>query len=813
MRARTTAGLATTFLLLASLHPLPVAAQLTTAWHAAATVWAGEPGSLSAVTSGHGRFVAVGARDDSSGVVVTSPDGQTWQEVSGAATAPLSTVASGPSGFLALGRDGAAATSPDGWSWTPGHIAALEGCTPHGLVWTGSTYVAVGAASSADPFNPFHGCSAVSQDGQSWQTTQLEPELEDVVSTDAGLVALGGQLGYHDVTAAVLTSPDGLTWTATARPALGSATLASLAWSGGQLAAVGELGDYTGRYGAASAASPDARTWRSRTLLTTEDRAPFAAVVWAGHCFLGYGNGVFSSLDGLHWAAEATEVDGQPLPACGKLAVSGSRVAAIGRAAAGGAWTATLVPPQRLEAADQQELVVPTAAHASGLHGSLWTTDLVLVNHGSERANATLYLLPAAGPSPAAAFLRASVPPAGMVDLGDVVGTGFLAQGAAGAVVIVTDRPLAVSSRTSSSGSTGSFGQHVGAVAADSGLGQGQEGRLIQLTRSSLFRTNLGLVSLAGVPTDVEVELRSSDGEPLGSRVYALRPYGFFQETDIFAKLGVMEAQDAYAVVRPTSPGARVLAYASVIDNRSNDPELVVPLPIAAGEPLYLPAAAHSSGYNGTVWRTDLELHNPGEEPATVSVEALPAGRDNTTTTSRTYTLGPGTCRRLPDVLAQTFGAQGVAALRVTAVTGRVAAIARTYDETAAGTLGQSIAGVPAAAGLPPEDGFVVVGLSQSGDPSRGFRTNVGFLNLDSAPLEVEVSFWNDDTRTSSEVRVVEVPPLGTIQLSQPVLQEFQGGLPAGWAVVRPRRSGARLLAYASVIDNRSGDPIYIPGQ
>ena len=66
---------------------------------------------------------------------------------------------------------------------------------------------------------------------------------------------------------------------------------------------------------------------------------------------------------------------------------------------------------------------------------------------------------------------------------------------------------------------------------------------------------------------------------------------------------------------------------------------------------LFIPASAHVSGALGTNWRTDLEIFNPGQAQASVTVALLKAGTSNTNPQTKTYSLDPGESIRFEDAL------------------------------------------------------------------------------------------------------------------------------------------------------------------
>ena len=98
------------------------------------------------------------------------------------------------------------------------------------------------------------------------------------------------------------------------------------------------------------------------------------------------------------------------------------------------------------------------------------------------------------------------------------------------------------------------------------------------------------------------------------------------------------------------------------------------------GSVLFIPASAHVTGALGTNWRTDLELFNPGQAQATVTVSLLRAQQSNSNPSQQTYTLDPGESVRHEDVLTSVFGFDGSAAIMITNDSGMVAVTSRTYN-------------------------------------------------------------------------------------------------------------------------------------
>jgi hypothetical protein len=226
----------------------------------------------------------------------------------------------------------------------------------------------------------------------------------------------------------------------------------------------------------------------------------------------------------------------------------------------GGAWAA----------------LVPAAAHAPGDKGSLWRTDLAVVNPGPSGASLTLTFVPVDGPPVAKA---ATLGAGGTREWGDVLvslfGVAFAAS-ASGAIGISSDVSLCVASRTFNQGAGGTFGGFLPAVTASEALGPGRVGVLPQLARNGLFRTNVGVANLGASTLAARIRLYSESGAAAGTPIdVSVPPGGLNQVVDPFGVAGAGDRDVAYATVEVLTPGGLAFAYASVIDNRTGDPTIV----------------------------------------------------------------------------------------------------------------------------------------------------------------------------------------------------------------------------------------------
>jgi hypothetical protein len=245
----------------------------------AGTTWTlrnlGNP--LYAVTYGNGLFVAVG-RD---GAILTSPDGVNWTARTSGTSNWLEGVAYGNGLFVAVGQGGTILTSPDGVSWTrqtSGTSNRLEG-----VAYGNGTFVVTGD----------DGTILTSPDGVSWtrQTSGTGYNLNGVAYVNGLFVAVG-------TGGTILTSPDGVNWTR--RTSVTSDTLWDVTYGNGTFVAVGGSPG-----GNTILTSPDGVSWTRQTSVTSDT---LWDVTYGNGLFVAVGTGgtILTSPDGVNWTVQAS---------------------------------------------------------------------------------------------------------------------------------------------------------------------------------------------------------------------------------------------------------------------------------------------------------------------------------------------------------------------------------------------------------------------------------------------------------------------------------------------------------------------------
>jgi len=212
---------------------------------------------------------------------------------------------------------------------------------------------------------------------------------------------------------------------------------------------------------------------------------------------------------------------------------------------------------------------VPAASHAPGKNNSQWRTDLGLLNVGSTAANFQLKMLTGGSIATSTSY----VPAGAQSILVDVVAQ--LGASGSGALEVLSDQPLMVTSRTYNQAAAGTFGQDYAVATSDKGLASGQAGWIPHLVENAAYRSNIGLTNTGASPAAVTVDLYSGAGAKVGSYPVSLNPGEFKQETQPFRNKAGQTAMDrGYAKVTVTA-GAGVIATASLIDNATNDPTTI----------------------------------------------------------------------------------------------------------------------------------------------------------------------------------------------------------------------------------------------
>ncbi len=216
---------------------------------------------------------------------------------------------------------------------------------------------------------------------------------------------------------------------------------------------------------------------------------------------------------------------------------------------------------------------IPSASRAAGTGGSAWRTDLGVLNTNGARSDLELVYYGSGGPLTGTAFVAGASQSILADVVGQVSGTG------SGALEVRSALPVKVSSRTYNLNTAGApcypnatLGQNLDALTVQQGLAAGESAFLTQLVENTAFRTNISVSNMSAAAATAKVELFDGSGAKLAEYTVSLNAGQFKQEARPFnKKAGQTNMSRGYAKVTVTA-GTGVVAYASVIDNITQDP-------------------------------------------------------------------------------------------------------------------------------------------------------------------------------------------------------------------------------------------------
>jgi len=224
---------------------------------------------------------------------------------------------------------------------------------------------------------------------------------------------------------------------------------------------------------------------------------------------------------------------------------------------------------------------------------------------------------------------------------------------------------------------------------------------------------------------------------------------------------------------------------------------------------LAIPAAAHTPGAASTYWLSDVDLYNSGTSDAGVRVFLFKANQSNLSPQSTVVTVPAGQSLQLLDVLGTTFSATNAGLGFFT--TGSVAVNSRFFNTASAcgGTFGMYIPAQAPSQTLPSGSVGMFHFLRYSTNGATGFRTNIGFLNGSGFDVEVEIKLLNDNGQQIGNPLRYTLKPFEHYQYTKIHEWVSSGNVTNGAAEVRVLTANGEVFAYAMVIDNVSGDPVF----
>jgi uncharacterized repeat protein (TIGR01451 family) len=493
----------------------------------------------------------------------------------------------------------------------------------------------------------------------------------------------------------------------------------------------------------------------------------------------------------------------------------------------------TPVTPTTNSALPAGALIIPSVGHLDGID-SHWQSDIRVTNAGNSRQSYSLTFTPD-DPAKGTKTTQITIDAGGTTALDDIVrnwyGIGQLGESANGVLEIhpassgtlhpaqaTPNQSLVTvaSSRTYNVTNNGTLGQYVPAIPFTNFIGKAAPNALAQVlslqqvAQSAAFRTNFGLVEAAGKPASVVMSVFDTTGTKLKDIPIDIAAFQQIQLNQMLATNGITNLTDGRVEVKVANGDGKVTAYASVVDNGTNDPLLVsgYALGAALSNRFLLPGVAALN--NGIAnWRTDMRIFNPSAGAQNATLTFYPLGNPGAAIV-KTASIASGQITVLDDVVQSLFGQSnaGGSVLVSTPQDSSLVVTGRTYDKTSKGTFGQFIPAVT------PADALGLGGrplqILQVEDSPR-YRTNVGIAEVTGKPVTVEVSVVVPDSRVTPTLRL---DLAANEYRQQAFIQEMGlGNVYNARISVKVVGGEGKITAYGSVIDTFTEDPTYVPAQ
>jgi PKD repeat protein len=440
--------------------------------------------------------------------------------------------------------------------------------------------------------------------------------------------------------------------------------------------------------------------------------------------------------------------------------------------------------------------LVSVAAQTGGANGTSWRTELSLFNAGAQGASISLLFLPTGGGSVLSNSLFLS--PKQSVTYANALRDVFGIKSGAGAVTIQaasagTVANLRITSRTFTTGSSGTYGQAVPEV------GPSDLTRTLYITgieQTSAYRTNVGLVNRAESPVSIAIGLFNAAGSNVATRTLTL-PANSFQQQPLNGWFPSVDGETHQRLTMRVIAGsdAAISGYASVVDNITQDPIYIQAVPAPSGGSMTIPVIGRSPGAFGTFWRSDVTFFNPADSRMVLTLRY--AG------TAKTLAIDSGDTEVLEDVVAEWGQLSGSGALQISWNSGSGPVVtSRTYTTVAGGgTYGQSIDPVSTFASQ-----SFVPGLRND----ASYRSNVGFVNGGDAPETFTVKLLS---QSGTELGRTTITLAAKTQVQHAAESLFSNVPSTPFTLQIEGTANAKLFAYGSMVDNASGDPVFFAGK
>ena len=246
---------------------------------------------------------------------------------------------------------------------------------------------------------------------------------------------------------------------------------------------------------------------------------------------------------------------------------------------------------------------------------------------------------------------------------------------------------------------------------------------------------------------------------------------------------------------------------------------------------LIIPSVGHLDGINSQ-WRSDVRITNTAPQKINYLLRFTPAGGDTNSVKQTQVSIAANDTMALDDIVKNWYGvgalgdaANGVLEVRPLNTNGKgiplpddvnvsfaTVASSRTFNQSAGGTLGQYIPAIPFANFIGKVTGDARAGILslQQIAQSPAYRTNLGIVEAAGKSASVLVSVFDAAGKNLLDI------PLDLKAGEQQQLNSFLAAknitLTDGRVEVKVTGGDGKVTAYASVVDNKTTDPLLVSG-
>jgi subtilisin-like proprotein convertase family protein len=460
--------------------------------------------------------------------------------------------------------------------------------------------------------------------------------------------------------------------------------------------------------------------------------------------------------------------------------------------------------------------VLPILAHNQG--SKFFQSNLRVFNPSPTPRDFSLYFVPAGQSGAGAARAKVTIGAGQILAFDDVIASEYGFADSYGPITVTTsDTNFLAAGHNYTRNANGTFGMTVPSFPTAQALAFGGGAATANgLIKSAALHSNVGFTEVSGAPVTVQVDVLDENGAVIGSTTMNGLPNSTPIIADIIRVLRLSPISNFRVNFTVKSPAGRIVPFATYVDDVTGD-SIYQPAssPSASEEDILLAQAAHVTGANSQFFRTNLYVTNLDAQPVTITVSLIPMVLTGTPAPPRVYTLAPGQTLERIDVLASEFGLADPSAAGLRIHPDRPARLVvsnNTLVQEFGGTTGFAISGETASRSVGLGRTLTAIQLDHT-TSTIGSRCNFGFAEVGGADVIVRATARSGATGEVLGFKDYGVPANTLVQTSAADL--LGAGISAEnfyvqYSVVI---GSGRILAYAVVADNSSGDAIYVPGE